>query len=181
MEFTRTTRGRRDLRTTSSLRSRRCGAVPTFSVPAQKDTTDMKKNVAPFVLLAASIAAQAAAQERRPADIPHQDHIFVILMENHGYRQIINNPNEPYLNGLIAKRKVNLARQLFCHRPPQSDELSGDRRRFEFRGPQRQSTELGQCICVPNIAERLVERRQTIRRAPGRRSTPIARSAPLPA
>jgi phosphatidylinositol-3-phosphatase len=31
------------------------------------------------------------------------------MMENHGYQQVIDNPNEPYLNSLIASKKVNLA------------------------------------------------------------------------
>src|SRR5450755_273044 len=35
-----------------------------------------------------------------PAGIPHLDHVFVIMMENHGYGQIIHNPNAPYINGL---------------------------------------------------------------------------------
>ena len=34
--------------------------------------------------------------------------------ENHGYEQVINNPNEPYLNNLIAQRKVNLATNYFA-------------------------------------------------------------------
>jgi phosphatidylinositol-3-phosphatase len=64
-----------------------------------------------FVLLAAPMLAQEAGV---PKGIPHLDHVFVILMENHGYQQIINNPNEPYLNSLIANKKVNLATNYFA-------------------------------------------------------------------
>jgi len=47
------------------------------------------------------------AQERDvPKGIPHLDHAFVIVMENHGYQQILNNPNEPYLNSLIVNKEV---------------------------------------------------------------------------
>src|SRR5262249_568275 len=56
-----------------------------------------------------------AAQERdKPKGIPHQDHVFVIVMENHGFHQIINNPNEPFLNSQIAKGKVSLAKNYFA-------------------------------------------------------------------
>src|SRR6516165_137296 len=39
------------------------------------------------------------ARSGRPGSqrCPHLDHVFVIMMENHGYQQILSNPNEPYL------------------------------------------------------------------------------------
>ncbi len=50
-------------------------------------------------LLAASVAQQASAAEGPvPKGVPHLDHVFVIMMENHGYSQIINNPNAPFIN-----------------------------------------------------------------------------------
>src|SRR5258707_11924395 len=33
-----------------------------------------------------------------PRGVPHLDHVFVIMMENHGYSQIVNNPNAPFTN-----------------------------------------------------------------------------------
>ena len=36
------------------------------------------------------------------------------MMENHGYYQVIDNPNELYLNNLIANKKVNLATNYFA-------------------------------------------------------------------
>ncbi|HEV3214564.1 MAG TPA: alkaline phosphatase family protein [Vicinamibacterales bacterium] len=33
-----------------------------------------------------------------PRGIPHLDHVFVIMMENHAYGQIVNNPNAPFAN-----------------------------------------------------------------------------------
>jgi phosphatidylinositol-3-phosphatase len=47
-----------------------------------------------------------------PAGIPHLDHVFVIMMENHGYGQIIHNPNAPYINGLALT--ANLAENYFA-------------------------------------------------------------------
>jgi phosphatidylinositol-3-phosphatase len=49
-----------------------------------------------------------------PTGVPHLDHVFVIMMENHGFQQVVNNPTMPFINGLIASRKVNLATNYFA-------------------------------------------------------------------
>jgi hypothetical protein len=64
-----------------------------------------------FALLSAPMFANEGAV---PKGIPHLDHVFVIMMENHGYQQIIGNANEPYLNALINGNKVNLAKNYFA-------------------------------------------------------------------
>ncbi len=75
----------------------------------------MTKRAAILCLFAAAVATTVRAQERDvPKGIPHLDHAFVIVMENHGYQQILNNPNEPYLNSLIANKEVNLATNYFA-------------------------------------------------------------------
>jgi phosphatidylinositol-3-phosphatase len=75
----------------------------------------MIRKAALVCLLAAGLAGSALAQEKdAPKGISHHDHIFVILMENHGYQQIVGNPDEPYLNSLIANKKVNLATNYFA-------------------------------------------------------------------
>ena len=43
-----------------------------------------------------------AAEGPVPTGIPHLDHVFVIMMENHGYGQVVNNPNLPYINNLAT-------------------------------------------------------------------------------
>ena len=49
--------------------------------------------------LAAALAGTAMAQEGAvPKGIPHLDHVFVIMMENHGYSEIRNNPNAAFIN-----------------------------------------------------------------------------------
>ncbi len=66
-------------------------------------------------LLGASVATAALGAEGRvPTGIPHLDHVFVIMMENHSFDQIVNNPTMPFINGLIAKRQVNLATNYFA-------------------------------------------------------------------
>jgi hypothetical protein len=42
-----------------------------------------------------------------PTGIPKLDHVFVIMMENHGYAQIANNPNAPFINSYM--KSANLA------------------------------------------------------------------------
>ena len=75
----------------------------------------MLKKAVILALCAATLAGTVWAQERDvPKGIPHLDHVFVIMMENHGYQQVLNNPNEPYLNNLITSKKVNLATNYFA-------------------------------------------------------------------
>jgi len=65
--------------------------------------------------MAASVAGIAIAAEGPvPTGIPHLDHVFVIMMENHSFQQVINNPAMPYINKLIADKKVNLATNYFA-------------------------------------------------------------------
>ena len=75
----------------------------------------MIKKAASLCLLAAGLTGIVSAQEKDvPKGIPHLDHVFVIVMENHGFQQIIGNRNEPYLNNLINSGKVNLATNYFA-------------------------------------------------------------------
>jgi hypothetical protein len=46
-----------------------------------------------------ALASTMCAQEgSAPKGVPNLDHVFVIVMENHGYGQIVNNPNAPFIN-----------------------------------------------------------------------------------
>lgn len=49
------------------------------------------------VFLAGTMPVQAN-EGRVPRGVPHLDHVFVIMMENHAYSQIVNNPNAPFAN-----------------------------------------------------------------------------------
>src|ERR1700733_11098507 len=50
--------------------------------------------------LAAFAAAPTvfAAEGPIPTGVPRLDHVFVIMMENHGAAQILNNPNAKFIN-----------------------------------------------------------------------------------
>jgi|HubBroStandDraft_3_1064219.scaffolds.fasta_scaffold13014_2 phospholipase C len=72
---------------------------------------------ASLVLLAAAAAlagavAAAAAEGPVPAGIPHLDHVYLVMMENHGYSQIVDNPNAPFINELA--KSANLATNYFA-------------------------------------------------------------------
>jgi len=50
-------------------------------------------------LLATTLVSPALANEGNvPKGVPRLDHVFVIVMENHGYGQIIGNSNAPFAN-----------------------------------------------------------------------------------
>ena len=73
----------------------------------------MIKKVATLTLCAAALVSTTFAQEGAvPKGIPHLDHVFVVMMENHAYGQIINNPDAPYINELA--KKTNLASNYFA-------------------------------------------------------------------
>jgi phosphatidylinositol-3-phosphatase len=57
--------------------------------------------------LALVAAPLLAGEGAVPRGIPHLDHVFVIMMENHAYRQIMNNPNAPFINSYA--KSTNLA------------------------------------------------------------------------
>src|ERR1700724_3827969 len=108
-------------------------------------------------LVAASLATAAFAQEDRiPAGIPHLDHVFVIMMENHGYQQVINNPNEPYLNSLIANRQVNLATNYFAIGHPSLTNYLEVVGGSNFGVRSDNPPAWGSSSCMPNIESGIV-------------------------
>jgi hypothetical protein len=73
----------------------------------------MNKKAAILCLLAAGMASSASAQEGAvPKGIPHLDHVFVIVMENHGYAQVIGNSTMPFTNKYA--KSVNSAKNYFA-------------------------------------------------------------------
>jgi hypothetical protein len=63
-------------------------------------------------LLLAIAAPTFAQQGAVPTGIPHLDHVFVIMMENHGYKEILNNPNAKFINSYA--KSANLATNYFA-------------------------------------------------------------------
>jgi phosphatidylinositol-3-phosphatase len=59
----------------------------------------MIRKIAAVGLSTALLAAPMFANEGAiPKGVPRLDHVFVIVMENHGYSQIIGNPDTPFAN-----------------------------------------------------------------------------------
>jgi hypothetical protein len=70
------------------------------------------------VLGVAAASSGLAAEGPIPAGMQPLDHVYVIMMENHGYGQIVNNPNLPYTNSLI--NLANIATNYFAIAHPSS-------------------------------------------------------------
>lgn len=69
------------------------------------------KKMALALGLAAVAARPALADDGERKLVPHLDHVFVILMENHAYSQIIGNPSAPFINSYA--KSANLAANYF--------------------------------------------------------------------
>ena len=72
------------------------------------------RHVLAGVLATAAAGAALAAEGPVPTGVPHLDHLFVIMMENHTFLQVVGNPTMPYINRLIDQKKVSLARSYFA-------------------------------------------------------------------
>src|ERR1700758_203339 len=71
------------------------------------------------VVLCLLMAGSAFAQEGSvPKGVPHLDHVFVIMMENHGYSQIVGNPAAPFANQYA--KSANSATNYFAVGHPSS-------------------------------------------------------------
>jgi len=71
----------------------------------------MNKTAIALTLSAALLTGSIAAHADRPHPVPHLDHVFVIMMENHAYSQIIGNANAPFINQYA--QSANLAMNYF--------------------------------------------------------------------
>jgi hypothetical protein len=117
----------------------------------------MFRKAAALGLAAGVFASAAFAQnDRIKSDIPHLDHVFLIMMENHGYQQVIGNPNEPYLNGLIASGKVNLATNYFAIGHPSLTNYLEVVGGSNFGVRSDNAPNWGNTSCSPNIATGIV-------------------------
>ena len=73
----------------------------------------MKVKALALALLTASLVNTGhAAEGPVPVGIPRLDHVFLIMLENHGYSQVLNNPNMPFINQLA--QSANLATNYFA-------------------------------------------------------------------
>jgi phosphatidylinositol-3-phosphatase len=121
------------------------------------------KTTALASLACAALSVNAlAAEGPGPKGIPHLEHVFVIMMENHGYGQIVNNPDEPYLNGLISSGQVSYATNYFAIGHPSLTnylEIVGGSN-FGVRSDNNPNWHNGSC--APNLASGLINSDQAV-------------------
>lgn len=59
----------------------------------------MKSKILALGLAASTFALPVwAAEGPTPQGVPTIDHVYLVMMENHGFAQIMNNPNAPFIN-----------------------------------------------------------------------------------
>jgi phosphatidylinositol-3-phosphatase len=68
--------------------------------------TFKKLKLATFFLATALAGSAMAAEGPVPNGVAPLDHVFLIMMENHGYGQVLNNPNAPFINQLASKARL---------------------------------------------------------------------------
>lgn len=102
--------------------------------------------------LMASTATVALANEGRTpvAGMPHLDHVWVIMMENHGYAQIIGNPYMPFTNAEAAH--ANLATNYYAVGHPSLTNYLETVGGSNFGVRDDNSPDWHNKACQPNIA-----------------------------
>jgi len=82
--------------------------------------------------------------------MPRLDHVFLIMMENHGYSQVVNNPNCPYTNELAGL--ANTATNYFAVAHPSLTnylEVAGG---SNFGVQTDNYPDWHNAVCTPNLA-----------------------------
>jgi len=111
----------------------------------------MKLQHAALALLSATAltAARPAA-----AAVPHLDHVFVIMMENHGYAEILDNPYAPWINQ--EAKNANLATNYFAVAHPSLTNYLEVVGGSNFGIQDDNSPDWHNAACTPNIASAVV-------------------------
>jgi hypothetical protein len=111
----------------------------------------MNKITAILCLLAAGMASTASAQEGPvPTGVPHLNHVWVIMMENHGFAQVIGNANMPFTNKYA--QKVNSGRNYFAVGHPSLTNYLEVVGGSNFGIRDDNSPDWHSATCTPNIA-----------------------------
>ncbi|MBZ5721164.1 MAG: alkaline phosphatase family protein [Acidobacteriia bacterium] len=108
----------------------------------------MKKKAVVLCLLATLTGVALAGDSSK--DVPKLDRVFLIMMENHGYGQILNNPNAPYVNALA--KTGNLATNYFAIAHPSLTnylEVAGG---SNFGVLSDNDPDFHNSTCIPNLA-----------------------------
>src|ERR1700691_2247610 len=109
------------------------------------------KKLALASCIGALITAGSVSAEQGPVPqgIPHLDHVFVIMMENHAYGQIAGNPQAPFINSLMTK--ANLAVNYYAIAHPSNTNYLEVVGGSNFNKLSDQYPDWHNRNCVPNI------------------------------
>jgi hypothetical protein len=120
----------------------------------------MKNRAVGLCLLAAGFVSPAFAQEGQiPKGIPHLDHVFLIMMENHAYKQVVGNPNMPWTNKYT--NTVNSARHYFAVAHPSLTNYLEVVGGSNFGVLDDNSPDWHDSSCTPNIVGKTVSTEST--------------------
>lgn len=89
-----------------------------------------------------------------PKGVPHLDHVFVIMMENHAYGQIVGNPNAPFTN--YYAKSANAANNYFAVAHPSLTNYLEVVGGSNFGVLTDNSPDWHNTTCVTNLASGLV-------------------------
>jgi hypothetical protein len=95
-----------------------------------------------------------AAEGPVPSGVGHLDHVFVIMMENHSYLQIVGNPNAPFANNYM--KMANAAKNYFAVGHPSSTNYLEVVGGSNFGVRSDNSPDWHNANCITNLASKTV-------------------------
>lgn len=95
-----------------------------------------------------------AGEKDTPKGVSHLDHVFVIMMENHGYAQIVGNPDAPFANRYM--KQANAATNYFAVGHPSSTNYLEVVGGSNFGVRSDNPPDWHDANCMPNLASGLV-------------------------
>ena len=113
----------------------------------------MTKKALVFCLLALT-GSMFAQQGPVPKGVPPLNHVWVIMMENHGYAQIINNPSAPFINSYA--QSSNLATNYYGVAHPSLTNYLEAVGGSNFGVLDDNSPDWHNGTCLPNLASGVV-------------------------
>jgi hypothetical protein len=116
---------------------------------------DMRKNLMLVCSAIALLGAAFAAEGPVPTGVPHLDHVFVIMMENHSYKQIVGNPNAPYVNAYM--KSANSATNYFAIGHPSATNYLEVVGGSNFGDRSDNAPDWHNSSCTPNLASGTVQ------------------------
>lgn len=107
-----------------------------------------------FLCVLAFVGTGFAREREVPKGVPHLDHVWVIMMENHSYSQIVGNPNAPFANWYM--NHANTAKNYFAVGHPSSTNYLEVVGGSNFGVRSDNSPDWHDASCMPNIVTGMV-------------------------